>query len=95
MPTPDISLIAIYAVSALVWLVLAWALGLYGSGRGYSFWLCFLLGLAASPFVAWIIVALLPEREPKYKVPIELMFAIEEEKARMKAEGTQAAHPGT
>ena len=95
MATFDPWIAVIYGASALIWLALAWALGTYGSGKGYSFWLCFMLGLAASPLVAWIIVALLPEREQKYKAPLGLMLAIEQEKARMKAEQASAAQPGT
>lgn len=84
--SPDTWMIILYTAGVLGGLALAWAVGSYGTSKGYSFWLCYMLALLTSPFIAWIIIALLPEREHKYKTPPELLLAIELEKAKMKAE---------
>lgn len=88
-------LFVIYGAAAIAWLALAWAFGQYGASKGYSFWLCFVVGLSASPLAGWSIIALLPERNEKYTVPPELMLAIEQEKARMKAQEAGGARAGT
>jgi len=84
--THDTWIILLYAICGLGALALGWALGTYGSAKGYPFFLCFMLGILTTPMVGWIIIALLPEREQKYKPPAELLLAIELEKAKMKAE---------
>jgi hypothetical protein len=85
MPDIDNGKLIAYGVGVVFTIALAWALGYRGSTKGYSFWLCFMLCVFTSPIVGWIIVALLPEREQKYKTPPDLLLAIELERAKMKA----------
>ena len=77
-----------YLAGFTVLLALCHALGYYGSKKGYSFALCFLLGILTSPLVALIIVYLLPERhgrEGDGRLPPKIRLAMELEKARMAA----------
>ena len=84
--TFDTWTIILYAAAVLGGLALAWGAGMYGCSKGYSFWLCALLAVVMSPFAAWVVIALLPEREQKHKVPADLALAIEFEKTLMRAE---------
>ena len=84
----DTLMIVWYAVGFLVWLATCYALGLYGSAKGYSFSLCFALGIVATPLVALIVIALLPEREGRKEkggLPPNVRLAMDLEKARMAA----------
>lgn len=81
-----------YAVGLAVAMALGGAVGYYGKTKGYPFGLCFMLGVFTTPFVGWIIVALLPERENRYRPPAELLLAIELERARMAAQKSSAAN---
>jgi len=84
----DTELILCIAASFAVLLALCYAVGYYGSNKGYLFGLCFLLGILTSPLVALIIIYLLPEREAPEgdgQSMAQLRLAIELEKARMAA----------
>ena len=87
---PDTSNVWMYGVGALIGAVLAAAVAYFGSSRGHSFWLCFVLAVATTPLVAWIILALIPERVRPYRPPADLLLAITLEKARMKAQADAA-----
>ena len=90
---PDTSNVWMYGVGALIGTVLAAAVAFFGSSRGHSFWLCFVLAVATTPLVAWIILALISERVRPYRPPADLLLAITLEKARMKAQADAAASP--
>lgn len=84
----DTLMIVWYALGFPVWLAMCYALGLYGNAKGYSFRLCFALGIVATPLVALIVIALLPEREGRKQkggLPPNVRLAMELEKARMAA----------
>jgi len=78
-----------YAVLAIVSAVLAAAVACYGRSRGHSFWLCFVLAIGATPLVAWVILALIPERVQPYKPSPDLLLAIAAEKAKMRTESAE------
>jgi hypothetical protein len=73
---------ALVAAALAVVVLLAVFAGRYAEAKGHSFALGFWLSMVA-PFVAWIILSILPDKSEPKKVSAELGMQIELEKARL------------